>query len=88
MNTAQKVVGWVGLVVFVWMSLYPPYVHQRGEPLKEIFAGYHFIGSSPPPFQSGRQPYFVVDMRRISVQWVALLVLVGGSIYLLKSEED
>jgi len=76
MNTLQKRVGWVGLAVFVFMGVFPPGYYPTQVPSIRIW-GHNFIDNLD---------FNYLDIPVLITQWVILLVLVVGSILLLKSK--
>lgn len=93
MNKNQKKVIIAGLVVIVLMGLFPPWIHTiTDNPLKIERAGnYGFLLSPPPP---GRNFPFLneniwgvrLDVSRLLIQWILVVVIVGGLVVFLKKD--
>jgi hypothetical protein len=87
---AQKVVVLLGLIVFVLMGSFPPWVCQY--PAGWQPSGYAFVGTGPsnPNLQDFREGQLIIrwgsarlDLARLVTQWVALAVVVGTILVLL-----
>jgi len=89
LTNVQKVVG-VGLIVFVLMSLFPPwtYTFDRQSTYSEKPAGYAFILKSPPPERNSYYHGIRIDTTRLFIQWIVLGVIIGGLVILTKEKAE
>lgn len=97
MNPRQKHVLLVGIVLVGLAAIYPPwnlvdqyFSYSRLE--VERFAGYSFFFAPPspdPPPRDRPQPTATVsriDTRRLAVEWVGIVLVVTGLLFLLRSQ--
>ena len=86
MNKMQKIVFLIGILVFVLMGLYPPWIY-RIDSLnihQDTDFGYHFITNAPrksaPPYAGSS----IINIRRLCVQWSLVAVVTCGLVVTLK----
>jgi len=78
MNRNQKIVVIIGLVIIVFMGLFPPWKFIfSGTPMA---MGYKFL-FSPPGVAN-------VDSFRLLVQWLGVCIVVGGLVLILKDKDE
>ena len=93
MNVKQKVCIWIGIVAFVMMGIFPPWVYRvdiiRGQ--VEASAGYSFLASPPEPKEpwnwSSRRTTVRIDFTRLLIQWTMVMVLLGGLVLTLRERK-
>ena len=80
-NTRQRVVIVVGLLVLVLMGLFPPWEHvvTEGSSVWSRDAGYHPLVSPPAPLTDGVQQVRV-DVSRLLIQAVVAAVACAASV--------
>lgn len=77
MNRLQKIVFMVGLFLFLWGGLFPPYLSDKNEVVVDIRYYYIFI---PPPDMK-------IDFSRY-LPWMGIIpVLTAGLMFLLKDRK-
>jgi len=95
MNNEQMNATWFGLVLFIAMGAYPPWVHSYAvkpdtQPSNQPVLtsqlvcdsiGYSWIWK-PPGRPGGVRP----DIARLSIQWVGLIAVFGLWIYALRTK--
>lgn len=86
MNMKQKKVIWIGLIIFILMGLFPPWVShyerfasQTGTTLYKADS-YGFI-LFPPSYSAW------VDLSRLIPQWLMLSVLTAWIVYLKRDQK-
>lgn len=92
MNQKQTIVMWIGIIVFVLMGLFPPYLYGAIKAGCYGFAGHYFILN--PPVGGGAatrellQPLALqIDIGQLCVQWAMVAVITGGFIIAFKDKK-
>ncbi|MBN1972546.1 MAG: hypothetical protein JW787_02835 [Sedimentisphaerales bacterium] len=78
MNKKQKVILFIGIIIFVIMGIYPPWVLNRSSGIE---AGYWAFINDPP-----RTAKFI-DLYRLGVQWFMVAVVIGSLLVILKDKK-
>lgn len=83
MNKRQIIALWLGLIAFVLMGLYPPWISAEG--LYRADHRYAFI-LNPPVYEQirGLKLIPLIDIPRLAVQWILVAVVTGGLIVTVK----
>jgi len=91
LNKKQEKCIWIGLIIFILMGLFPPWVsmYETGNSITGDYAGvavysssgYGFILSPPT-----RRPAWV-DLTRLIPQWIMLTVLTMWVVYLKRDKK-
>jgi hypothetical protein len=78
MNLKQKVILFFGIIVFVAMGIYPPWVLGFGS--RTVAGSYTFIINPPDNAK-------FIDLYRLCVQWCMVAVSTGCFIIILKDKK-
>jgi hypothetical protein len=101
MNPRQKFILLAGIFLVALAALYPPwvfvdkYIIRGGTEDSERFGGYQSF-FAPPPAESPTSEYkrlviatsTRIDTRRLTVEWAAIVLVVTGLLFLLRSQGD
>ena len=89
LNKKQKMILCLSIVIIALMLLFPPFYHKiyRGSE----FVGYHCLFTGPQTgslFWTNREPIANarIDKDRLFLQFLIVIVLSGGALYLLKTK--
>jgi hypothetical protein len=99
MNVKQRIVLFMGALVFVALSAYPPW-HDKGS--KASIAPYNYSRDVPEPvvaeeYDSSlgymlifRPPAFgaMIDLSRLGVEWLTIIVFTGSLIVVLSKRQN
>ena len=90
MNRKQKVVFWLGIIVFALMGIFPPWRYtfaalDRGGGMSKP-AGYGFIFDPPTPLQDFPPFGIVLDGSRLMVQWLMVAAFTTALIVTLRKK--
>lgn len=96
MNNKQKIVLWIGLIVFLISGIFPPWVQvfDDGKTYNEKDQGYHFL-MKPPEVIFDSDTYaewykmqfrMKIDIARLIIQWIIITVIITGFIVSLKQK--
>ena len=92
----KNFVMWLGILVFVLMGLFPPWLYTYNATIRspvygsfltgsQKIAGYYFLFAPPDP--AGESGHGIsLDITRLFVQWVIVIALTGGLIYTIKDK--
>lgn len=75
MNRKQIKCLWIGIVVFILMGLFPPFMTTS----EGYFRGYMFVIND--------YSYLRVDISRLFVQWIIVAVVTGGLLLTFQQKE-
>jgi hypothetical protein len=78
MNTKQKVILWIGIIAFVLMGIFPPWMITGNEQVC-LSMGYSFILN--PPNKVCR-----MDASHLCIQWVMVAVITAGLVITFKDK--
>ena len=85
MNSKQKKVLWIGIVIVVLMGLFPPWTDTlegfRTEP-----RGYVIIFK--PPYSRGGAWGVQIDFQRLILQWLIVGFVIGGLLITSKNRKS
>jgi len=96
MNRKQTMVMWIGIIAFVLMGLYPPWIVEGGMAKITLHFGpqYSYILTPPKgPDTIGKikdaSKMFTprIDIAILAVQWAIVAVITGGLIVTLRNKE-
>jgi hypothetical protein len=78
MNAKQKTTLWVGIIAFLLIGLFPPWLYQLSywEAPRKQHAGYAPL-LAPPPAPRGAWSV-KIDTERLYIQWAIVVVATGG----------
>lgn len=90
LNSKQKTIVIVSMLMFLFMGLYPPwtYTDDHRQMSTEKPAGYALIVEPPEPETSYSSSGVKLDITRLSVQWMMLIVITGCLLFLTKTSKD
>jgi len=84
MNSQQRMVLWMGLLVIVVMGVYPPWAFRYGE----IWLGRRYaLITEPPSYGSFSGPLATLDANQLGIQWAAVVVISAGLIYIWRDHK-
>jgi hypothetical protein len=89
MNRKQRVAIVLGLVLLALLGLFPPWTDSLTAPMgyhQELPSGYHFLFSTPRPFDDRHS--ITLDLKRLTVSWTVVLLLTGVIVVLLHSSSS
>jgi hypothetical protein len=87
LNAAPKACLWLGILAFVLLGLYSPWVERADIPYRLHFArsaGYSFIWSPPPLPDWPRQASMEVNLARLGTEWLIVGVVTAGLAFTLR----
>ena len=88
MNTKQKICLWVGIVVIVFMGLYPPWISRAAIGSRHSDVGCEWIWAAPE-LKSENSTYAAhLNIPRLCVQWFVAVVVTGGLIVSFKDKKE
>ena len=73
-------------VLLALLGLFPPWTDSLTAPMgyhQELPSGYHFLFSTPRPFDDRHS--ITLDLKRLAVSWTVVLLLTGVIVVLLHS---
>ena len=74
MNLKQKICLWIGIVIFVIMGIFPPWI-VAPTILQPKHGGYHFI-LSPPEVKYPE--CYSLNTSLLLIQWAIVAAMIGG----------
>jgi hypothetical protein len=83
MNKKQKIVLMIGIIVFLLIGIFPPWVlisSPENSARLEGAIGYSFIIFSP------NHGWCRIDISRLMVEWITMVVVMGGLILLFNDK--
>jgi hypothetical protein len=84
MNNKQKIILWLGIIVFVAAGFYPPWYVKAGAAPEDL--GYRVLFSPPIvslPNYTGR-----VDFDRLGMEWAIIAVITGTLLLVYASGKE
>lgn len=89
MNLQQRIVLWLGVLVFTFLTLHPPwvalYTSRLGDSSHyERALGSHFVWHDFPPERAIIQP----DFRLLLLEWIAVAALTAALLWTFKGKPD
>lgn len=78
MNSKQKIVVIVTIVLIATAMLFPPFYHTFGDGRNVVGLGHAFI-LTPPPLNAGATRFGVIDVPALAAEFVAILLMAGGA---------
>jgi hypothetical protein len=91
MTTQAKTALWVGIVIIVAMSLFPPWVvFQTSSSRGVVYSGYTVVYSKgyAPLFMPPESYNSFVDLSRLVVQWVIVAAITLGLVVTLNQKPE
>ena len=86
MNWKQKICLWVGIVAFVLMGIFPPWVAAPPGGGNYVAGGYAFILF--PRNQFGESHWLArIDLGQLAAQWAMVAVVTAGLIVTFKDKK-
>lgn len=78
-KTIQRLVVAVGIMIFIFMGIFPPWNAVVSPPLNNetVFVGYSFIGT-PPHSPFGFDSLIIINYMRLLMQWGLLILIILG----------
>jgi len=89
MNNNQKIVLCIGIIAFILVGLFPPWMFVRSTNQIYMSLGYHYF-LNPPKIDQQTPLNSVltqINFPRLWSQWVMVVVVTGGLIALLKDKK-
>ena len=84
MNSRQRMVLWIGLLVIVVMGVYPPWAFRYGE----IWLGRRYaLITKPPSYGSFSGPLATLDANQLGIQWAAVVMIGAGLMYIWRDHK-
>lgn len=103
MNRKQKIVLLIGILVFVLMGLYPPWIYRTFDLAPSVsgfsyqttdrFIGYRWFSqgflqyNDKTSFLSDRN-IFLIEKNRLFIQWFMVAVVTGGLAFIFKEPKN
>jgi hypothetical protein len=84
MNSKQKLVLAIGIALFLFAGLFPPWIGRREPPYKRV--GFHFIFSKSGIVDDYNIAFCTVDKSTLYIEWVLVSVLAVGGVLLLSDK--
>jgi hypothetical protein len=84
MNSRQRMVLWVGLLVIVVTGIYPPWAFRYGE----IWLGRRYaLITEPPSYGSFSGPSATLDANQLGIQWAAVVAVSASLMYIWRDQK-
>lgn len=83
MNKKQKIVLWLGIIAFVFVSLFPPVIIEGLGPIRGIREYERGFGCLLDPLVN---PFLkeTIDFPLLAVEWIVIAVVTGGFLITFK----
>jgi len=87
LNKIQKIILWVGILLFIAITLYPPWIAVAYPPDYSVSQSIGYgIFMRPPHSPLGYESYVVINYMRLLLQWTGLSVLTGIFMWLFRTK--
>lgn len=87
LNKAQKVILWIGILLLIAMTLYPPWTAVTNPPDYSVKQSIGYgIFMRPPRSPLGYESYVVINYGRVFLQWAGLAVVTGFIMWLARKK--
>ncbi len=84
MNSRQRMVLWVGLLVIVAMGIYPPWIFRYGD----IRLGRRYaLITEPPSYGDFPGPLATLDANQLGIEWGAVVVISASLMYIWRDHK-
>jgi len=89
MNTKQKIISLIGVLIIFFMGLFPPwkYIDENASVYREIPADYYLIFAPPEPDEE-EMLSIQLDISRLAIQWITVLFVMGAIIYIFHDKKE
>lgn len=87
LNKIQKRILWIGILLLIAITLYPPWTAVANPPdyLVTESVGYALF-FKPPPSHLGYESYVVINYGRLFLEWAGLSVLTGFILWMTRKK--
>lgn len=87
LNKLQKIILWIGILLLVAMTLFPPWRAVSNPPGYDVTQSIGYgIFMRPPRSPLGYESYVVINYGRLFLQWAGLAVITGFIMWLARKK--
>ena len=88
MNRAQTIAVWVGIVLVVLMGVFPPWNRVSEAPAYHLERSAGYAPVFLPPLSLLRYSHIRLNVRRLLVQWGAVVIATIALVRALRDEDE